>query len=39
MYGEDTPIWQQWERACDVYDEDLASGYARVLQTMIAELL
>jgi AcrR family transcriptional regulator len=36
MYGEDTPIWRQWEQACDFYDEDLASGYIRVLQEMIA---
>jgi AcrR family transcriptional regulator len=36
MYGGPEPLWQQWERACDYLDEDLASGYVRVLQEMIA---
>jgi AcrR family transcriptional regulator len=27
---------QQWERACDYLDEDIASGYVRVLQELIA---
>ncbi|MFN2323789.1 MAG: TetR/AcrR family transcriptional regulator [Trueperaceae bacterium] len=36
MYGTDAPLWRQWERACDFYDEDLASGYVRVLQEMTA---
>jgi AcrR family transcriptional regulator len=27
---------QRWERACDYLDEDLLSGYVRVLQEMIA---
>ena len=36
MYGGQEPIWQQWERACDFLDEDLESGYVRVLQEMIA---
>ena len=26
MYGGAEPLWQQWERACDFLDEDLASG-------------
>ena len=30
------PLWRQWERACDYLDEDLESGYVRVLQEMIA---
>ena len=27
---------EQWDRACDYLDEDIASGYVRVLQEMIA---
>ncbi|MET3583219.1 AcrR family transcriptional regulator [Mesorhizobium robiniae] len=30
------PLWRRWERACDFLDEDLASGYVRVLHEMIA---
>lgn len=36
MYGTDTPLWKQWEQACDFLDEDLHSGYVRVLQEMMA---
>jgi len=36
MFSEPEPLWRQWERACDYLDEDLASGYVRVLQEMIA---
>jgi AcrR family transcriptional regulator len=36
MFGGPEPLWQQWERACDYLDEDLESGYVRVLQEMIA---
>jgi AcrR family transcriptional regulator len=36
MFGGPEPLWQQWERACDYLDEDLASGYVRVLQEMVA---
>ena len=36
MFGGPEPLWQQWERACDFLDEDLASGYVRILQEMIA---
>jgi AcrR family transcriptional regulator len=36
MYGTDTPLWKQWEQACDFLDEDLDSGYVRVLQEMMA---
>jgi AcrR family transcriptional regulator len=36
MFATDTPLWQRWEKACDFLDEDLASGYVRVLQEMIA---
>src|SRR6185312_2626259 len=36
MFGGDEPLWRQWERACDYLDDDLDSGYVRVLQEMIA---
>jgi AcrR family transcriptional regulator len=37
MYAADRPLWQRYEQACDFLDEDLESGYVRVLQEMIAE--
>jgi AcrR family transcriptional regulator len=36
MYGTETPLWKRYEQACDFLDEDLASGYVRILQEMIA---
>ena len=36
LYGSGASLWKQWEQACDFYDEDLASGYVRVLQEMTA---
>jgi AcrR family transcriptional regulator len=36
MYAEDTPLWQRYERACDFFEDDLDSGYVRLLQEMIA---
>jgi AcrR family transcriptional regulator len=36
MFAGPEPLWRQWERACDYLDEDLESGYVRVLQEMIA---
>ena len=36
MYGEDAPLWQRYERACDFLEDDLDSGYVRVLQELIA---
>lgn len=36
MYGKPQPLWMRWAQACDYLDEDLASGYVRVLQEMIA---
>jgi AcrR family transcriptional regulator len=36
MYGEARPLWQRYEQACDFLDDDLESGYVRVLQEMIA---
>ena len=37
MYGEDAPLWQRYERACDFLEDDLDSGFVRVLQEMIAQ--
>ncbi|WP_353828162.1 TetR/AcrR family transcriptional regulator [Agromyces sp. SYSU T0242] len=36
MYAEDEPLSQQWATACDYLDDDLASGYVRVLLEMMA---
>ena len=36
MYAEDAPLWQRYEQACDFLEDDLESGYVRVLQEMIA---
>jgi AcrR family transcriptional regulator len=36
MYAGDEPLWQRYERACDFLEDDLESGYVRVLQEMIA---
>jgi AcrR family transcriptional regulator len=36
MYGADAPLWKRYEQACDFLDDDLASGYVRVLQEMIS---
>lgn len=36
MYAADQPLWKQWEQACDFLEDDLASGYVRVLQEMTA---
>jgi AcrR family transcriptional regulator len=36
MYAEDLPLWQRYERACDFLEDDLDSGYVRVLQEMVA---
>jgi AcrR family transcriptional regulator len=35
MYAEDQPLWQRYEQACDFLEDDLESGYVRVLQEMI----
>src|SRR5438046_9119665 len=31
MYEADKPLWEQWLQACDFFDDDLESGYVRVL--------
>jgi AcrR family transcriptional regulator len=36
LYGTEMPLWRQWEQACDFLEEDLRSGYVRVLQEMTA---
>ena len=36
MFAEPQPLWLRWMKACDYLEEDLASGYVRVLQEMIA---
>jgi AcrR family transcriptional regulator len=36
MYSAAMPLWKRYEQACDFLDDDLASGYVRVLQEMIA---
>ena len=36
LFGGPEPLWQQWDRACDYFDEDLRSGYVRILQEMTA---
>jgi hypothetical protein len=36
MFGGPEPLWRQWELACDYFDEDVESGYVRILQEMIA---
>ncbi len=36
LYSNELPLWKQWEQACDFLDDDLASGYVRVLQEMTA---
>jgi AcrR family transcriptional regulator len=35
-FAADQPLWKRWEQACDFLDEDLASGYVRILQEMMA---
>lgn len=36
MYDAPIPLWRRYEQACDFLDDDLASGYVRVLQELIA---
>ena len=36
LYSSDMPFWKQWEQACDFLDDDIASGYVRVLHEMTA---
>lgn len=36
MFESEAPLWKQWEEACEYLEEDLASGYVRVLNEMMA---
>lgn len=36
MYGQDVALWKRWEQACDFLEDDVESGYVRVLQEMTA---
>jgi AcrR family transcriptional regulator len=36
MYAADAPLSQRYEQACDFLDDDVASGYVRILQEMVA---
>lgn len=36
MFSLDEPLSERWHRACDYLDQDLESGYVRVLQEMMA---
>ncbi len=36
MFDSPDPLWARWETACDFLDTDVASGYVRILQEMIA---
>lgn len=39
MYASDLPLSQKWKLACDYLEEDLKSGYVRVLHEMMAAAL
>lgn len=36
MFARELPMWKRWNQACDYFDEDLDSGYVRVLMEMTA---
>jgi AcrR family transcriptional regulator len=36
LFAREIPVSQRWAVACDYLDEDLQSGYVRVLQEMLA---
>ena len=36
LFDPSLPLWKRWDLACDVFDDDIESGYVRVLQEMIA---
>jgi AcrR family transcriptional regulator len=36
MFAADAPLWRRYEQACDFLEDDLESGYVRVLQEMTA---
>jgi AcrR family transcriptional regulator len=36
LYGSDLPLSRKWQLACDYLEEDMRSGYVRILHEMIA---
>jgi AcrR family transcriptional regulator len=36
LYSTEMPLWKQWDQACEFLEDDLRSGYVRVLQEMTA---
>lgn len=36
MYASDRPLWERYEQACDFLEDDIDSGFVRILQEMIA---
>ena len=36
MFDAPEPLWVRWDHACDFLETDVASGYVRILQEMIA---
>ena len=36
LYATESPLWKQWDQACDFLEDDLRTGYVRVLQEMTA---
>lgn len=36
MFEGDLPLWRQWEIACDFLDDDLSSGYVRIMNELAA---
>jgi AcrR family transcriptional regulator len=36
MYAADAPLSARYDQACDFLEDDLASGYVRILQEMVA---
>jgi AcrR family transcriptional regulator len=36
MFDTPEPLWVRWDLACDYLETDVASGYVRILQEMIA---
>ena len=36
MFESDLPLWRQWEIACDFLDDDLSSGYVRIMNELAA---
>jgi AcrR family transcriptional regulator len=35
MYSEDAPAGQKWQQACDFYEDDLKSGFVRLLMELM----